>query len=590
VFKHPLGLSCTLALSVLFVGPVEARVSRAVAAPAAPVTLLRNDADLFSATLAGRYAQGTDNPQLAAQAWSRAFMRRQSDGDLFKRALDANLEAGDVAAAVQLAKIAAPAFRNDRAALVLAVDAFASGRYNEVTRILGGQTFQPSLRLFVDHLSAYALLGQNKPTEAIDLTSRASGNPALDKTALMSRAMILNRAGRASEAGILFQSSLDSGSAPPIGVRAYGDWLVGNGRSSDATAMYLRLVKAGGVDASGFAASLAQVQPSNRPASSPDLRAVASNGLVTIVQGLVQNDRLGEPIAIFNLVAFLDPRSHAASVALSGQLIASSRGAIARPLLERVPATSVDYFSARSELAWLAMASAPDQAVTIARETLANRPNDTSAKRLLADILAATRSDREAETIYTALIETGRAAGQSNEEIWPLYFGRGGTRERQGNWAGALPDLRFSKAAAPNQPNVLNYLGYALADRGESIEEALSMLRTAARLQPRSGAIQDSLGWALHQAGRYEEAVATLEAAANMSPALAEISDHLGDAYWRSGREDEARMEWGRTLRLPVTAEQKQRLESKLANGLPALNAPTPARAIAAQPGSSTVR
>jgi hypothetical protein len=87
----------------------------------------------------------------------------------------------------------------------------------------------------------------------------------------------------------------------------------------------------------------------------------------------------------------------------------------------------------------------------------------------------------------------------------------------------------------------LNYLGYAMADRGENLDEALGMLRNAMRLRPRSGAILDSYGWALFKSGRYEEAATILERAAGLAPNLAEVADHLGDVYWRTGRQEEAR-------------------------------------------------
>jgi Flp pilus assembly protein TadD len=138
-----------------------------------------------------------------------------------------------------------------------------------------------------------------------------------------------------------------------------------------------------------------------------------------------------------------------------------------------------------------------------------------------------------------------------------------------------LADLRIAKAAAPNQPNVLNYLGYAMADRGENLDEALGMLRNAMRLRPRSGAILDSYGWALFKSGRYEEAATILERAAGLAPNLAEVADHLGDVYWRTGRQEEARLEWRRALTLTPTEEQTKALEIKLSDGLP----PDPSRA-----------
>jgi Flp pilus assembly protein TadD len=486
--------------------------------------------------------------------------------------------------------MAAPALRNEEAALVLAVDAFAQGRFVEVSRALAGRNYQPSQRIFADHLAAYGLLGQNKSNEAIDLALRVTGIPVLDKATLMSRAMILNGAGRGSEAAILFQSALDTNVAWPVGVRAYGDWLLANNRKADAVAMYQRLVRAGGIEAGGFAASLSMVQSGQLSRSNQDLRAIAAAGLVTIAQSLAADGRGGTPVTLFNLIAYLDPRSDAVAIVLADQLISESRSSLAKPILMRIRPSSPDYLAARTELVWLVFSDDQAAAVALARETLRLLPNNVAASRLLADVLAANRDDQEAEALYSILIDKSIAADQDESESWPLYFGRGGARERQGNWVGALSDLRFAKTAAPNQPSVLNYLGYAMADRGENIDEALAMLRTAVRLRPRSGSILDSLGWALFRAGRYEEAVSTLEAASSMSPALAEITDHLGDAYWRTGREDEARMEWTRTLRLETTAKQRESVAAKLRDGLPPETAGATSLTITAQPSATTQR
>lgn len=534
-----------------------------------PVTLVRPDTDLFSATLAGRFAQGTNNSALAAQAWSRAFMRRPSDVDLFTKALNANLQAGDVTNAISLSKVLPPALRTDEAALVLAMDAFTTARYAEVTRLLAGRGFQPSQRVIAEHLSAFALIGQNKVEEAVNLSARATGVSALDKSALISRATILDQAGRLDEAAILFQSAIDGGVRWPVGVRAYADMLHRAGRKDDAVTLFERVARAGGGDAGGFLIALESLRITTTPPRAPSLRAAASIGLVSLVQSLSTEGRGGSPLALLSLVSILDPNSDAARLALANQLLTETKPDLALPILRQIGPRSPDYLAARSELVWAVFDTDKADAVSLARETAAALPNQTAATRLLADVLAANRNDREAEALYTRLIDAGTASGQANEILWPLYFGRGGTRERQGDWPAARQDLRTAKIAAPNQPSVLNYLGYALADRGENLDEALAMLRTAVRLRPRSGSILDSLGWAQFKAGRYDEAVATLERASSMEGSSADISEHLGDAYWRSGREDEARIEWARTLRLETTQQQKVAIARKIDVGLP---------------------
>lgn len=563
-----------LGVATMAFHPAQAqnRTSRPVAkAPVAPVVLVRGDTDLFAATLAGRFAQGTSDPVLAARAWSRAYRNQPNDSELLTRALDANLQAGFVDDAIALARTAPAATRTDDAALILAVDALAKGRYVDVSRVLSGRNYLPSRRIIADHLAAYALLGEGKVEASVSVSGTSTGIAVLDKASLMSRALILEAANRNEEAAILFRSAIEANIKWPIGVRAYARFLLTAGRKPEAIALYRQLINAGGTTATGFVAALSEIEAQTAPIPAPELRARAAIGLAIMAQSLIAEGRSGPPSALLSLIAHIDPRSDAIALVLASQWIDDNKEGLARATLANIEPASSSYLAARTELAWLDFASDKSGAVQIARDTFAARPRDEAAKRLLADILAANRNDREAEELYTQLINAGRASGRRDDELWPMYYGRGGARERQDKWPEARADLRLAKSAVPNQPNVLNSLGYALAERGENIDEALSMLRTAVRLRPRSASILDSLGWAQFRAGRFEEAVTTLERAAGMDSTIAEISHHLGDAYWRTGRQDEARLEWQRTLRILEDDAQKTIVTRKLRDGLPAL-------------------
>ena len=122
-------------------------------------------------------------------------------------------------------------------------------------------------------------------------------------------------------------------------------------------------------------------------------------------------------------------------------------------------------------------------------------------------------------------------------------------------------------------------------DRGENIEKAMDLIERAVALQPESGFIVDSLGWAQFKLGRYEEATATLENAVELAPGEATINDHLGDAYWQVGRKIEARFQWTRTLSLKPSDTERTTAEEKLKNGLPPV-APKTVATEAAKNGS----
>jgi Flp pilus assembly protein TadD len=137
-------------------------------------------------------------------------------------------------------------------------------------------------------------------------------------------------------------------------------------------------------------------------------------------------------------------------------------------------------------------------------------------------------------------------------------------------WPDAERDLRAALKQKPDDPELLNFLGFSWIDRGEQLPLALSMVKKAVDLDPTSGAMIDSLGWGYYRLGDYPKAVEKLEAAVELEPADPDVNDHLGDAYWRVGRQTEARFQWNRVLILSPTAKVKASVEAKLKDGLAA--------------------
>src|SRR5690606_33991930 len=127
---------------------------------------------------------------------------------------------------------------------------------------------------------------------------------------------------------------------------------------------------------------------------------------------------------------------------------------------------------------------------------------------------------------------------------WTLFYFRGIAYERAKQWDKAEADLLQALALFPEQPHVLNYLGYSWVDQGMHLDEAMDMIARAVELRPNDGYIVDSLGWAHYRLGNYEEAVRELERAVELRPEDPVINDHLGDAYWKVGRRLEARFQW----------------------------------------------
>jgi tetratricopeptide (TPR) repeat protein len=162
-----------------------------------------------------------------------------------------------------------------------------------------------------------------------------------------------------------------------------------------------------------------------------------------------------------------------------------------------------------------------------------------------------------------------------------LFYARGICFESLNRWQDAEKDLQQALKLNPDQPEVLNYLGYSWADQGKKLSEAYDYVSRAHSQTPEEPYIIDSLGWVLYRMGYFNEAVPYLEESVQFLPADAVINEHLGDVYWQVGREQEARFQWERALKNSEESdtEKMQTLKNKMANGiarLPAAKVPLP--------------
>jgi tetratricopeptide (TPR) repeat protein len=207
-----------------------------------------------------------------------------------------------------------------------------------------------------------------------------------------------------------------------------------------------------------------------------------------------------------------------------------------------------------------------DEALALLREQAASMAGQPQPLIRMGDVLRNARRFAEAAAAY------GEAAARIPSltvRDWPLLYARGIARERSGDFPGAEGDFLRALELAPDQPYVLNYLGYSWADQGLHLERARAMLARAVELRPQDGNIADSLGWALFRLGDLPGAIEWLEKAVELEVRNSTINDHLGDAYWVAGREREAEFQWRRALTMELEPGEGPRIELKLQNGLP---------------------
>ncbi|MDE2356748.1 MAG: tetratricopeptide repeat protein, partial [Alphaproteobacteria bacterium] len=303
----------------------------------------------------------------------------------------------------------------------------------------------------------------------------------------------------------------------------------------------------------------------HRPAPPlPTLRRAAAEALIAPAGVMVTQKSDDVAMAYLRLALRLDPTRDEAWILVGDVLAAEGDTAAAHAAYARPGPNSPNYVEGQLKLAWAEQeAGNTDKALARVRALAGAHPHDREVAISLADILRAGGRYPDSIKLLDTLIST-----EGEVQDWRLLYMRADDEQESGDWPAAERDLKRALILQPNEPELLNFLGYSWIDRGERLNEALDMIKRAVALDPHSGAMIDSLGWGYYRLGDYAEAVKQLEAAVLLEPGDPDINDHLGDAYWRAGRKLEAQFQWRRVLSLDPSAKLKAQAEAKLKDGL----------------------
>ncbi len=291
----------------------------------------------------------------------------------------------------------------------------------------------------------------------------------------------------------------------------------------------------------------------------------AFKGLSDILQGEANESYL---LLYAQAARYTSPQDAEAQIATARLLNALGQYDEAAQTFAQVATTDPAFHSAeigRAEA--LRLAGRFEQAIEVLNQLTRSHPELPQSLAVLGDIHREQGNFEDARTAYDAAL-TGY--GEVAPIRWWLLYSRGMVNERLDAWPEAEADFRAALELNPDNPSVLNYLGYSMVDRGitENYDEALGMIETAVAERPDSGAIVDSLAWVYYKLGRYQDAVGPMERAAELEPNDPIISDHLGDVYWMVGRETEARFQWRRAQSFDPDEETAARIRRKLEVGL----------------------
>ena len=338
-----------------------------------------------------------------------------------------------------------------------------------------------------------------------------------------------------------------------------------HGRDDEAQALYQQFIKenAGSELAESVLATKAVGVPPPLIQSAEDGFAEALFDLASVVN---QPETIDLALLYSRCALELRPHLVLAQLLLSDVLDAENKPELSLAVLDQIPANSPYSWSARLRIAAnLEMLDRTDEAIAKLKEMSTEEPTRAGSDMQLGDLLRSKKRFTEAVDAYDEAIQRFKAAGLP--ERWALFYSRGIALERSGQWKRAEADLQYGLELKPDQPLVLNYLGYSWIDRGENLERGLKMIEKAVELRPEDGYIVDSLGWAHYRLGDYASAVQYLEKAIELVPEDPTINDHLGDAYWQNGRPAEARYQWRRALQFGPQDDEIKPIQAKLDGG-----------------------
>lgn len=516
-----------------------------------------SESEGYADFLIGRIASARDDHAAAADRYLDALARQPGDAELLEGALYASLALGDTARARQVARMAPREDAPALAHIVRAAEALDAGNWRRANAEADRSEGAAAEELIAHTLKVWAIVGEGE-VDFGQLAPLASIRPYGGLFAYQ-HALALDYAGRDEEARTAYTTGAEGGLWLPPAAEHHADLLMRTGARADS----LRLLS----DPAATRANPALAAAFQRAqAGAPVARARvtpargAAIGLYGLAAIFTQEHDASSALAALSLALLLDPRLDEARIAFAEAHTSRGHRAFAHDALAQVPADS-PYASTAGVLQAWALLDEGQTDEALARTRASAEAGDSRAERALADMYRRLGRHAESEPIYTRMIE-------GDPQNWRLYFARGAARERLDRWPEAEADLLRALELSPEQPDVMNYLGYTWADRGERLSEALSMLERAAELRPMSGAVIDSLGWVHYRMGDYAEALRSLERAVELEPADATLNDHLGDVYWRLNRRIEARFQWRRALTLQP--ENPAAIEAKIEGGLPA--------------------
>jgi tetratricopeptide (TPR) repeat protein len=542
--------------------------SSCIATAQSSTIALRDQSSISGSFLAGSHALKDLDTHNAAEYLVVAAEANWDDPTLVERAFLALAADGQIERAADMAKhLLQIRPESELAFLTLGTVALKERRYASVLSMLeevGSDTF---IGITASVLRAWAAVGQGDLHQAYVNLAPVEG-AGLEDFLVFHRALMADVAGERDTAIELAAAAYENDPFVTRIVEAYTRFLGNASRFTEAQDIILEY-QAEGLSHPLIDEVRLSIDEGQRPGQFAANVSVGAaemfHGIGTALASSGTND---VAVVFLRLGQYLSPSSDVLAVSLAGIFEQSGQFQEANAVYNSLPADSplkdTALVNAASNLD--RMGDRPE-AIRRLRNFVAANPGNLDGVSVLGDLLRYDEQYAEAAEVYSRALEL---AGGDHPRDWRFYYVRGIAYERDGQWDSAESDFLRALELNPEQPQVLNYLGYSWVDMGLHLNEALDMIQRAVDASPRDGYIVDSLGWAFYRLDRFEDAVQALEQAVRLLPNDPEINDHLGDAYWHTGRYLEARFQWTIAADVDEVGNVAERVAPKLAYGLDA--------------------
>ena len=541
-----------------------------------PLVMVDGDAGAF---LAARTAASHSDYTAAAQWYARALLADPKNPDLLEGAILANIGLGEMEPAANMARaLQAQGVDNQVGYLALLIEEIHAEDYAAVLERSREGAKKGAL---LDGLvTAWAQVGLGRMSDATETFDALSKTKGMEAFGLYHKALALAQAGDFEGADAIL-SGRDGSQVQLMrrGILAHARVLSQLERNADALAL---LDKSFTTDPDPELEQLRRRLAAGEPVPF-DLVTNAQQGMAevfyTLAMALGQEGDATHTLIYARGAQSLRPDQADIALLVAGLLQEQGQFDLAISVYDQIsPESPVFYIAEIGRAEANHAAGRTEAAIEVLQGLVRAKPDLQVAHIALADAFRREERFAEARKSYDAAIGL---MGPPKPEHWALYFSRGICAERLNDFDATVADMREALRLNPDQPQVLNYLGYSLVDRGENLDEALGMIERAVAREPGSGYIIDSLAWAYFRLGRYAEAVEPMERASLLEPVDPIVTDHLGDVYWAVGRTREAEFQWHRALSYGPEDKDAARIRKKLEVGLDAVLATEGAKPIA---------